>query len=269
VKRSIPLLAALVLLPAASARAGVAPIVAGTETAASGAVTASVSWQAGESPMKLTLTITRAGVVAFNQPIPNVCDDSCSRSASDSGDFQVADLDGDGEPEVLVRGDNVDRCCDDNLGIYHYDAATGTYREFFNRFDSLLLETRRNKTLLSTDDERFDTVSHDEFKLLPPRILAYEAGPKLVDVSTTLARTELTSDAHLRRFELDDATHKFLDLNRSYAIIYVADEYRLGKGPAALKYVDAKIAAGLLGSPKTAAGLRKRLVSAIHRYGYA
>jgi hypothetical protein len=269
VKRSIPLLAALVLLPAASARADVAPTVAGTETASSGSVTATVSWQAGESPTDLTLTIARAGVVAFNQKIPDVCDNSCTRSASDSGDFQVTDLDGDGEPEVLVRGDNLDDCCDDGLGIYHYDAAAGTYRVFFNRFDSMLLEVRKSRTLISTYDERFNSVSHDEFKLLPPRVFAYQAGPKLVDVTTTLARSEIAQDAGLRRFELKDATHKDLDLNRSWAIVYVADEYRLGNGPAALKYIDTKIAAGLLGSAKTAAGVRKRLVSAIHRYGYA
>lgn len=126
--------AVAVLLATAPARAS--DFNAGTETVESGPVSATLSWDRGEfGPQNTTLTIARDGVVAFRRPIPRVCGVDCQLEPGDADDFQLADLDGDGEQEVVVTASNQGHCCV-TLGIYDFRAATGTYGELMRDLGS-------------------------------------------------------------------------------------------------------------------------------------
>src|SRR5690242_12729922 len=87
-------LAALVLLPAAA-------YADGTESVTAGTTTATLKWS-GEaaSVSNAALTIVRAGVTAFDAPIPDVACDGCVLQNAD--DLRFANLDADTEPEVIV-----------------------------------------------------------------------------------------------------------------------------------------------------------------------
>src|ERR1700742_3760928 len=82
-----------------------------SETVTHGAVTATLSW----SPD--SLQIVRAGTVAFNGTIGDIC--PCAFSGSD--DVQIADIDGDGEDEVVVYSASGDGL---QTGIFRYDGST-------------------------------------------------------------------------------------------------------------------------------------------------
>ena len=68
------------------------------------------------------------------------------RDPDDPDGFQTTDLDGDGEPEILVLGNNADRFDDDDtVGIFHWDPATGTYLELFDHFPFVTLAHHHGK----------------------------------------------------------------------------------------------------------------------------
>jgi hypothetical protein len=265
VKRCLPLIAALALVPAGSARADVT---AGTEITSSGAVTATLSWQAGEGPVNTTLTITRSGAVAFSRPIPDICDAFCVRDSDDPDGFQTADLDGDGEPEVVVFGDNADRQDgDEGVGIFFWDAAAGSYREFFNHFPFVSSAHHHGKLQIVGEDTRFSGL-RPENATPPARVFEYAAGPKLVDVSRTDGRAEIRADIRDRASEIKEMGTAPVAVNRAQAIAYVADEYLLGHRALARRQLDRLIAQRSLGTPKSAAAFRRRLLSELHRFGY-
>src|SRR4051795_9523248 len=94
-----------VLLPATAARAAGEPK---TETASAGAVTATLTYtDAGDGRWTgLKLQVTRAGAQVYDSgPTIDGCEQPyCAPMApfGDQGSIHVADLDGDGEPEVLA-----------------------------------------------------------------------------------------------------------------------------------------------------------------------
>jgi hypothetical protein len=92
-------LAALALLLAAPVAA------ADTQSASSGAVGATLSWERGDDGVTdMRVTVTRAGAIAYEAPIdPRGCEPAtCTPSGTGDRSVNTADLDGDGEPEVLV-----------------------------------------------------------------------------------------------------------------------------------------------------------------------
>src|SRR3954449_10520772 len=80
------------------------------ETVTSGAVSARLHGD--------TLTITRAGTVAFDRAIPDVVCDGCVLQGSD--DVQLRDLDGDGEPEAIVTAFTGGLHCCSLMGVYGF-----------------------------------------------------------------------------------------------------------------------------------------------------
>src|SRR4051812_31624096 len=92
------------LLAAACAFLLLAPAArADEESVTSGAVTATLSWSGDTFDTQgAKLAITRGGVVAFSQAIPKVVCDSCVLAGAGADDVKINDLDGDGEPEVVV-----------------------------------------------------------------------------------------------------------------------------------------------------------------------
>src|SRR5947209_12743580 len=120
---ALALLAACAL-PAASSAA--------TETASSGQITAHFNYEGSQSKgySNLALTINRAGATAYDAPVnTSLCGNMCWPAGSgQTPSVAVRDLDGDGDPEVLLDlYSGGAHCCfvSDLLG---WDPDSGIYR---------------------------------------------------------------------------------------------------------------------------------------------
>jgi hypothetical protein len=184
-----------VLLATASA-IGVAALAPVSVSASSGPVTATLTAIGAASENTITdatgirLTITRGGAIAFNGPL-RPCRFGCAPEDPSGGRFlelKAADLDGDGEAEVLVdRSDGFTPCCTLETAIMRRDPFTGEYRELDRHWGESYrvadLDGDRAAELL-TGDLRF----YERFApriagfQLPTKILQLRAG-RLVDVT--------------------------------------------------------------------------------------
>jgi hypothetical protein len=184
-----------VLLAAASAIA-VAALAPVSVSVSSGPVAATLTATGAVSENTITdatgirLRITRGGAVAFNGPL-RPCRFGCAPEDPSGGRFvelRAADLDGDGEAEILVdRSDGFTPCCTLETAIMRRDASTGVYRELDRHWGESYRVARlghdRNPAL-ETGDLRF----YERFAprlagfQLPVKILQLRAGG-LVDVT--------------------------------------------------------------------------------------
>jgi hypothetical protein len=184
-----------VLLATASA-IGVAALAPVSVSASSGPVTATLTAIGAASENTITdatairLTISRNGVIAFNGPL-RPCRFGCAPEDPSGGRFlelKAADLDGDGEAEVLVdRSDGFTPCCTLETAIMRRDPFSGRYTELDRHWG----ESYRVADLggdraaeLVTGDLRFYERFAPRFAgfQLPRKILALRAGA-LVDVT--------------------------------------------------------------------------------------
>src|SRR6476661_8497934 len=118
IKSLIVVALALLVLPAAAR--------AESETVTSGNTTATLTWTPGQFGVTdAALTITRDGVTAFNQAIPDVVCDECSLPGNGADDVKVVNLDGLDDLEVLVTSYTGGQHCCTLSGIYDFDAAKG------------------------------------------------------------------------------------------------------------------------------------------------
>jgi hypothetical protein len=261
---------------------------AGSETASAGNVTATLSWQKQEdSPGNPRLTITRNGIVAFDQPVPDVVCAECGLSDNLRGDIKVADLDGDGENEVIIQGVDGGIEGDFNLAIYDYRPATGTYGELLKRFpigDSPTVNGEikdighTGKFEVIGSDARFGGKFGNTVYWFPPIVYRYQRPggvPGLVNVTKQFLSV-VRSNARLAKFaflDTDDPTSALLDahdplIKRGQIADYVADEYLLGTGSVGLHEFDKLIAKGVVGTRRSAAAYRARVLSVLKTLGY-
>lgn len=271
------LLAALALgalLPgAAAAQAGKA----GSQTATSGQVTATVRWDGAEYGIKNGhLTIVRAGVTAFDAAIPDVLCDGCLTSVAADDDVVVQDLDADGEPEVVVTGYTGGAHCCVVMGVYDFRAASGTYGQLVRNFASSGFVLKDldgdGRPEIDSDDVRFeDLFSSHAASFPPPRIFVFEhaAGvARLRDVTrrfpAVIRRNAAEAKKLFKRFKASD---EIVDAG-GVVSGYVADQYLLGRGSVGLRELDRQARRGILGTPKQARAFRKRLLGFLHRFGY-
>jgi hypothetical protein len=261
-----PLLAIAALFFVLAASAHASGTNAGTETTASGPLSATLAWDAGEDgPANMRLTITRAGAVAFARPIPRVCGTECDRFPGDTDEFQFIDLDGKGEPELILDSFNFERCCE-TLGIYEADPATGGYSEFvLDSPTSMFLEDADDdgRSEIVTRDGRFADALDSSYG--PRRVFHYEAGA-VHDVTRDFPDV-VSEDLDVLVDSIDDLKRNDFSA-RGMLAAYVADKYLLGKGKSALKELDAELARGVVGGPKRSRAYRRQLLSLLHRYGY-
>jgi hypothetical protein len=263
-------LAALLIAPSAAS--------AESKTATLGNVTAVLNWSPDQYGIKdAKLTITRAGVVGFDRAIPKVVPDgSIILSQQDNpDDVRVVDLDGDGEPEVIVTGFSGGAHCCIVGGFYDLrGAAYGETTEFFGSYGFELRDVGKDGTIeIDASDVRFEDIytSHAA-SFPPPHIMRFsKAGgaAHLVDVTRKYPSRIRENAADAKKLFKQFKRGDVITEARGVVAAYVADEYLLGRGEVGLREIDRQAARGLIGkTAKQVRAWRKQLLRDLHKFGY-
>jgi hypothetical protein len=253
------LVAALALPVAADANP------AGSATAAGGDVQATLTWKAAKYGVADPhLTVARAGAPAFDaSPVAasKSCREGCFFAASGKRDspLQVVDLDGDGEPEVLVDAFTGGAHCCAVTEILRF---TGTGYEVAERewgdpgYDVEDLDGDGRPEFVTADDAFAYAFTAYAFSFLPPKVLQWHAGtftnatrrfPALVTADLSRLRKAMRS---LRR-------HHYPTTGATAA--YVADLYLLGR---------AKDARAHLSGASGGRPFKRSVLRFLHEHGY-
>jgi hypothetical protein len=237
----------IAVLPAAASAA------VKTETVTNGAVKAVLTYKVGPGRFNVSgthLAIVRSGVTLLDTDVPEPCN-GCGIMPAGSGggtakSLQVADLDGDGEPEVLLDiFTGGAHCCLDTW-IYRLTGTsyTGTPARWGDVGYSLKDLNRDGIPELKSADDRF-AYAFTSFaeSWFPPRVWQFRAG-KLTDVTRNypaLIRADVKQTLRLYHSK----HRRTLDL-RGVIAAYVADQYLLGHGSAGWKLVRSARKLGLV-----------------------
>jgi hypothetical protein len=246
---------------------------AGTATRTSGAVTATLTWKAAKfGTTGAHLTIVRGGVAAFDADLGsddcNQCSFSLSGITSRTNPLTVADLDGDGEPEVVIDTySGGAHCCYGDL-VYRFDGTTYTHiDEVWGDVGATI------KDLNGDGIPEFRTVA-DQFayeftdyadSYLPIDILDYKDGI-FTDVTARFPALIRAEVKQLRRYigEAHKDHGDLLGLDASYA----ADEDLLGGEATTTRFLARERKHGFLGTPREAAAYEAHLARFLKHYGY-
>ena len=267
----------------AIALAALAPV---SVSASSGPVTATMTATGAVSDAIITdatglrLTIARSGEVAFTgglRPCRFGCETNDPTGAR-VAELHLADLDGDGEAEVLVdRSDGFTPCCTLETAILRRNPATGGYGEIDRHWGESYrianLDADRHAELV-TGDMRF-------YQRFAPRVAGFQLpvkilqlrGPALVDVTRahpaqirrdarSLSRLIRSTDAIAdgRRRENRNLARAGL---RPQLAAYVAEERMLGRRAVGERRVSAEVARG-----HVTPAFRRALRRFLDRLGY-
>jgi hypothetical protein len=252
-----------------------------TETASSGVVQATLTYNVGPGLFNVSgthLQIVRAGATLLSTDVPDPCNDCGIVPTGSLGpgakSLLVRDLDGDGEPEVLLDLYSGGAHCCTSTWIYRLTGTsyTGTPVDWGDvGYTVKDLDGDGIPELRSADDHFAYAFTAYAESWFPPQVWDFRAG-KLVNVTRSfpaLARADAK-----RALKLYHSKHRRqLDL-RGVVAGYVADQYLLGHGARGWKLVASARKQGLLkgigkGDPwphgaRYAVALRKFL----KRYGY-
>jgi virginiamycin B lyase len=204
------------------------PCGAPTLTHQVGAITATLAFQRYEADVlgDLQIHITRRGQEVFSEAVPGIDGGEARMS---SKDFTVRDLDGDGEPEVILTVNwSGTQCCVWSR-IYGYDRKRGTYtvrRPFWGYYAATPklrdLDGDRRIELVSLDD-RFSR--QFAWSLVRPiRIWSFHRG-RLRDVTRRYPALIRKDAAELWRLYLRERK----SFARGVLPAWVADQYLLGR----------------------------------------
>ena len=276
-RRLIPFIAGAALLLAAPSA------FATTETASSGNVTAKFSYTKKNDFQytDLRLQIARGGAVVFDRLTPPSCTDpDCGFQPGGFGQtpsLSIADLDGDGEPEVIVQIYSGGAHCCTLAEVYSYSPATGTYVNAEQNFGSGAYKQRDlngdGRPEFQGLDPRFDEAfTAHAASTEPIQIFAFRGGA-FVDVTRSYPALIKKDAASLLKLYKRERRHSDFDV-RGILASYVADEYLLGKRSTANGVLSKALHRGELNRPKGTgfAGGKsyiKRLKKLLKKYGYA
>src|SRR3954447_12814983 len=274
-RRLLPLLLAAGVLAAAPAAD------AATETASSGAVKATFSYtkKSDLQYSDLHLTIVRAGVTAFDGPTPPACSDpNCGfwpGGVGRTSSVSVVDLDGDGEPEVVVQAYSGGAHCCLFAEIYSYDASTGRYvnleQNFGGGYSLRDLNGDARAEFKATDFNFDEAFAAHAASTEPIQILAFRSG-KLVDVTRSFPALIRKDAAYQLKLYRKYRAKKDFDI-RGILASYVADEYLLGKSKTAKRTLSRALHRGELNKPRgtgfaSGRSYVKRLNRLLKKLGY-
>jgi hypothetical protein len=270
-------------IASAIAVAALAPV---SVSASAGPVTATMTATGAASEAIVTdatgvrLSIARGGEVAFSGGL-RPCRFGCAPddpTGARVAELHLADLDGDGEAEVLVdRSDGFTPCCTLETAILRRDAATGGYGEIDRHWGE-------NYRVADLDrDHHAELVSGDLrfYERFAPRVAGFQLpvkilqlrGPVLVDVTRahranvrrhtrSLARLIRATDAIVDGRRPGDRPIARVALRPQLAA-YAAEERLLGRRRVGDERVAREVARG-----RVTAGFRRSLMRFLGRMGY-
>jgi hypothetical protein len=255
---------------------------AGSIVKRAGTVEATLAWDAAEFGVaNARLKIVRAGAVAFDAPLTDVCGEGCILVADDpKSSFQsmlkVADLDRDGEPEVVVDTFSGGAHCCTSAHVHDFRSAIGAYARLTVDWGNSGYRLRdlggdRLFEMVGTDDAFAYAFTAYAGSARPPKVLRYARAPDglpvLKDVTRRFPKL-IRSDA--RRLLRAIRRARRGDDMRGFVAAYVADQYLLRRGRVGLRELDRARRRGLLTGPGGPDGraYRTALLRFLRTHGY-
>jgi hypothetical protein len=253
-----------------------APAVARTETASSGPVTATLRFKRVDDLRyrHLHLTVQRDGTTVFDGPAhTRFCDEPfCVPGGGLQGpSVRVADLDGDGPPDVIVDlfTGGAHCCVESELVALTADGQVRRFQHGWGDPGYRLSDLDGDGVAeFVTADDRFAYLfTAYAYSALPLRILSFR-GDRFADVTGSYP-ARVRAEAHRLRHDYRRA--KADAFPQGILSAWAADRYRLGDRRAALRFVRAQARHGKL---RAAMGKRPakrfpaRLDRVLRRWGY-
>jgi hypothetical protein len=255
--------AALLALPSAALAGD-----AGSITHSSGPVTATLEWdQAGYGIANPRLYVVRSGV-RYDITIEDVCSDGCIVVADDAATkpgqsaLKVADLDGDGEPEVLVDTFSGGAHCCLTARLLTWDGTGYLPKDIAYRdvgYELRDADGDGRQELVGYDPRFSEAFTYFAASAFPVQVLQVDHG-RTVDVTKRFP-TVVAKDAKLRLADLRRARKR--DDIRGLLAAYVADLYSLKQGAKASQELNRQVARHRVSKAYT-----KRLLRRLHDWGY-
>ncbi|HEV7753789.1 MAG TPA: hypothetical protein VGO71_19710 [Baekduia sp.] len=263
-----------VALPAgvalAAGIAGAAPAAAndaGSVTHSAGAVTATIEWDKADFGIaNPRLYVVRDGV-RYDLTIADICEAGCIVVPDDGGDpatsaVKVADLDADGEPEVLVDTFSGGAHCCVTARLLTFNGSGYTPKDIAYRDVGYALKDADGdgRPELVGYDPRFSSVfTAFAGSAFPPQVLQVDKGAT-VDVTRRFPSL-VRADAKRRLRDIRRARRS--DDIRGLLAAYVADQYLLGRATVGTTEVDRQRRAG-----RVSKGFKKELLRRLKGWKY-
>jgi hypothetical protein len=280
-RRSVARAAVAVAAAACAAVLSPAPVAhadpAGSLSASAGTVRATLSWSAGTiGTRRPRLTVVAGGttVVPAVPVFASTCwqaDCALLPSGRRPSALAVRDLDGDGEPEVLVDAFTLGaHCCalSEIFGRAPGGAWLARGVQWGNGGYDLRDLGRDGRLELVSSDDRF-SARYTAYALSarPVRILRYAGAGRPLRVVTPSFPAAIRRDLAARRATLRRAQRDRID-GRGIVAAVVADLYLLRRPADARAQLDFSRRAGDLGGPRSATAFRRALLRDLTRWGY-
>ncbi|HEY3191089.1 MAG TPA: hypothetical protein VGJ70_26585 [Solirubrobacteraceae bacterium] len=253
---------------------------AGSVTASGGPVRATLSWKAADLGVSdPRLVIARSGATAFSGS-PFGSRSACAQggcsllpSGRRSSPLQVRDLDGDGDPEVLVDAFTGGAHCCATTVVLRRDAASGTYAprelEWGNAGYELRDPDRDGTPEFVTMDDVFAGAFTAYAASISPIKVAHFDPARRTGLAAVTRRFPALVRADLARIQrrIRSLRRQHIDLRGAIAA-EVAEQYLLGRARTARRTLDAHLRRGDVRPRRAGPAFRRHLLRFLHRHGY-
>ncbi len=228
-----------------------APALARTQSATLGQVSASLTYKHGVNTDLYTgkqLTITRAGQQVYTAPVARCGGESCG-PIDTTGSVRVLNLDGTGEPNVLLKLYSGGAHCCEIDQVFTYDPGTMTYSRAqydFGNYGERLVQSD-GRWLFETANDAFAYAFTDYAASGAPIQFLSFAGGKFTDVTRSYPAA-ITKDAAVWMKAFKAQAPKYTDTTGLVAA-WAADEDLLGQSATVAQFLQAQAAAKHLNTP--------------------
>ncbi len=186
----------------------------------------------------LELRVARAGTTVYAKPVTSTyCPTGCALEGlgpGGPGPLQVADLEGSGEPAIVLHLYTGGEHCCEILQVFTYDASTGSYalaeRDFGDAADRIADVAGDRRLEIESADDRFAyEFTSFAFSGLPLQIWRVQGG-RFVDATRAFPRALAADAARQWAAFLANRRH---GLGLGFIAAWTADETLLGRRTAA------------------------------------